>query len=116
MLQRRGILRFLAFVFKVKRSRYYIERDMLLHEITIYKIGWDRLSLKSLNRDLDCHREGDLPASREWYKNGNLKWEIYYRNGLKHREGELPALRLWYGKGILLKEAYYLWGDEYDPT
>jgi hypothetical protein len=91
--------------FDVKRSRYYLERDMIRHEITIYTCIADHY-LKTVNRDLDLHREGDLPAWRGWCWNGTLGYEEYYLNGDIHREGGLPAYRWWCWDGILREVRY----------
>jgi antitoxin component YwqK of YwqJK toxin-antitoxin module len=123
----------------------YMERNMIQHEITIYQFIYFRHYLGTWNRDLKRHREGDLPAYRGWYKNGNLweesyrlnglahregdlpawrdwhengnlGYESYYLNGKKHREGDLPADRSWYENGTLGQEEFWLHGEEYDPT
>jgi hypothetical protein len=49
---------------------------MIQHEITIYK--WVEIHyLKTLNRDLKIHREGDLPARWAWNPNGTFAREKY---------------------------------------
>jgi hypothetical protein len=89
---------------------------MIQHEITIYQSFYFRHYLETLNRDLELHYEGDLPAYLGWYGNGNLWAETYLLNGNRHREGDLPALREWHDNGTLGHEYYYLHGEEYDPT
>ena len=118
---------------------------MIQHEIAIYKVEDFSPVLKTVNRDLLNHREGGLPAWRDWHPNGVLYSEFYYRNGLQHREGDLPAWRWWFENGNLRLEKfyhlgkihregglpavrvwfktglfatgfYYLHGEKYDPT
>jgi hypothetical protein len=83
---------------------------MIQHEITIYEVKYGSRFLSTVSRDLKKHREGDLPAWREWYENGSLSVESYYLNGLYHREVDLPAYRGWYENGSLSVESYYLNG------
>jgi hypothetical protein len=91
---------------------------MIQHEITLIKFN---KCLKTLNRDLKKHREGDLPALRSWCENGTLTREFYHLNGKWHLE-DGPAYRTWFDNGILGKVIYYRnakkqWVCEnYDPT
>jgi hypothetical protein len=78
---------------------------MIRHEITIY--NWVEMHcLDTLNRDLEYHREGDLPAVRLWNEDGNLEAEAYYLNGVTHREGRLTAARMWNWNGTLFGKKY----------
>lgn len=38
------------------------------------------------------YREGDLPTEIHYYDNGQLKFELWYKNGNYHREGDLSAI------------------------
>jgi hypothetical protein len=85
---------------------------MIQHEITILKHSMTH-TLKTVNRDLQLHREGDLPAYRFWWTDGSLMKEAHYRNDHLHREGDLPlpAFRTWfYGDGSFREARYYLKG------
>jgi hypothetical protein len=102
-----------------------MERNMIQHEITITKTGsvtltfcgkgvWKNATYCStLDRDLELHREGDLPAYRGWENEETLLKEGYYRNGKWHREGDLPAYREWHPNGNLSCEIYFLNGEEH---
>jgi antitoxin component YwqK of YwqJK toxin-antitoxin module len=90
-----------------------MERNMIRHEITTIYTCEDYVyhRLTTVNRDLEYHREGDLPAYREWnYENGILWEEFYYLKGERHREGGLSDFRGWYENGILSEETYHLHG------
>jgi hypothetical protein len=89
---------------------------MIQHEITICKFKADCHTLNTLNRDLELHREGDLPAYRFWFMEGSLFGEMYYLKGKKHREGDLPSRREWDIDGTPWREYHYLKGVVYDPT
>jgi len=63
------------------------------------------------------HRE-DGPAVQYWYENGQLKYESYWLNSKLYRE-DGPAYQYWYDTGKLKSEEYYLngkWHREDGPA
>ena len=52
---------------------------MIQHEITTIDTCEDYVyhRLTTVNRDLEYHREGDLPAWREWYYDGTIYREKF---------------------------------------
>jgi antitoxin component YwqK of YwqJK toxin-antitoxin module len=69
------------------------------------------LDKKWFDKNSDYHRE-DGPAHIEYYKNGNIKNEDYFINGINHRE-DGPAYTVYYENGNIEFKDYYLNGTEH---
>jgi antitoxin component YwqK of YwqJK toxin-antitoxin module len=52
------------------------------------------------------HRDGDKPASIQYYKEGGVKSENYYEDGDRHRDGK-PAEINYRPSGEKLSDAYF---------
>ena len=70
-------------------------------------VTWERFS-DSFGR---FHRDGDKPASTSYHKNGQVKEETWYQNGLMHREGG-PAQVTYAEDGTVVKEFWAKFGSE----
>jgi antitoxin component YwqK of YwqJK toxin-antitoxin module len=61
------------------------------------------------DKDGKLNRE-DGPANTEYYKNGNIEFELYSLNGKFHRE-DGPATVYYYENGSIFSKFYYLNGQ-----
>ena len=55
----------------------------------------------------EYHREGNLPALINYYENGQPWIESWYKNGKLHRKSDLPAIIAYYFYGTLKYESWY---------
>lgn len=58
-------------------------------------------------KDGKQHRDGGLPASILYHKNGLKRYESWYQNGHQHRDGDLPAQIEYYENGFKQYERWY---------
>lgn len=102
------IILFLAFInFHSFYSQNRYEEDLVVmdHDTMFYKKDMQKLTGLVYNKHGDVGifnqglREG---LHKEWFRNGNLKDEITFKNGKKNGE-----FRYWDDKGQLLKDGYY---------
>lgn len=56
-----------------------------------------------------CHREEDKPAIIQYYEDGSVKCEFYYKNGKRHRDNG-PASII-YVNGNVIGRAYFKYGN-----
>jgi antitoxin component YwqK of YwqJK toxin-antitoxin module len=67
---------------------------------------WDATKKKHV-----FHNDNDSPSFITFYKNGNTKKEIYYKNGFIHRM-EGPAVIEYDKSGNITKESYFIEGSK----
>ena len=58
-------------------------------------------------KDGKLHRDGDKPTWVEYYDDGSVGSEKYYKDGEKHRDGDKPAVVGYYRDGSIKYEKYY---------
>jgi hypothetical protein len=90
---------------------------MIRHEVTIRTdIKQKEIKLHTLNRDLQKHREDDLPAERSWWgKTSHIRRFRYLKSGVPHRGFDMPAEMGWWPRGSLCIEQYYTNGSLFRP-
>lgn len=84
-----------------------IRRDNLYSEPTIKlikQLANNRLTIVNENES------GNVRHSLYWYKNGNMRKEIWIENKLRHKVGG-PSIIEWYENGQLKKEAWYEYNE-----
>ena len=64
---------------------------------------------KQLDRKICSDKiENDEPSVIAYYKNGNIMYEDWYRNGNRHRDGDLPAYIEYYdNKGLIYFKSWW---------
>ena len=68
--------------------------------------GYVVTKLEHLNSERQLHNE-DGPAIIEYYENGKISSEKWYRNGKMHRDGDLPASVGYFTNGNISSEKWY---------
>jgi antitoxin component YwqK of YwqJK toxin-antitoxin module len=66
-----------------------------------------------LNNEDKSHRDGDLPASIEYYNDKTISIEKWYQNGEIHRDEDQPGSILYYKNGKINTKTWYKNGKRY---
>ncbi len=53
----------------------------------------------------------NILSQKEYYPDGSLQVESWYKDGTLHRDGDHPAVRIYYPDGTLNAEKWYRHGD-----
>jgi len=87
----------------------YFENNMLYHTIGFFlnDSGSKQIKFEIYLKNGRTHREGDNPATIDYYQDGNVRRESYYKNGELYREGDNPASIDYYQDGNVQRESYY---------
>jgi len=79
-------------------SSFRIVRELTEKEIRELLKGRYEVWRDEVTKEL--HRDNDLPALIEYYKNGRVYREKWYSNGKLHRENDLPAYITYYNTDV----------------
>lgn len=69
-----------------------------------------QLKIQLWVKDGKLHREGDQPAEILWFDNGQSKRKAWFKDGLYYRDGDQPAIIEWYYSGQLKCQNWYVEG------
>jgi hypothetical protein len=94
---------------KRKKDIEFEEREKSDWELRLEKLRtWNKKPLYHRFNELNPINTG--PASIQYFNNGNISSEEWYKNGLLHRDGDLPAFISYYKNGNKRREDWYING------